>query len=48
MNHALGWIVIVAGTLATLGVIAAAFYWTLRPGERDPRHPKYLILRNDR
>lgn len=48
MSNALGWIVIVAGTLATLGVIAAALYWTVRPGEHDPRHPKYLILRNDR
>ena len=48
MSHALGWVVIVAGTLATLAVISAALHWTLRPGERDPHHPKYLILRNDR
>jgi len=48
MSQALGWIVIVAGTITTVGVIIAALYWTIRPGECDPRHPKYLILRNDR
>jgi hypothetical protein len=48
MSAALGWIVVVAGTLATAGTILAAVYWLIRPGERDPRHPKYMILRRDR
>lgn len=48
MNALLGWIVILAGTVATIGTIVAAAYWTVRPGERDPSHPKYLILRSDR
>lgn len=44
----LGWIVVAVGTVATIGTIAAAIYWTLRPGERDSSHPKYAILRPDR
>ena len=48
MNQILGWTVIVTGAIATVGVIVAALYWTIRPGEYDPRHPKYLILRSDR
>ena len=48
MNAALGWTVIVAGATATTTTIVAAVYWTIRPGERDPRHPKYMILRRDR
>ena len=48
MNAALGWLVIALGAIATIGTIAGAFYWTIRPGERDPSHPKYLILRSDR
>lgn len=48
MSAVLGWLVIALGTLATIGTIAAAFYWTIRPGERDPNHPKYLVLRSDR
>lgn len=48
MSAALGWIVIVVGTIATAATVVAAAYWTVRPGERDPRHPKYMILRRDR
>ncbi|HKT40780.1 MAG TPA: hypothetical protein VJQ86_00305 [Rhodanobacteraceae bacterium] len=36
------------GGLITLGCFAAMFWWIFRPGERDPRHPKYAILRRDR
>jgi hypothetical protein len=43
-----GWIAVVAGTVATLWTIAAGLYWTFRPGERDPDHPKCLILKDDR
>lgn len=48
MNAVLGWLVILVGAVATAGTIVAALYWSIRPGERDPRHPKYLILRSDR
>lgn len=44
----IGWIIVIAGTLATLWSIAAAIYWTVNPGETDPSHPKYSILRSDR
>jgi hypothetical protein len=44
----IGWAIVAVGTLATLWTIAAAMYWTIRPGETNPDHPKYLILRNDR
>lgn len=44
----LGWIVVAAGALATAYTIVAAAYWIVHPGERDPRHPKYVILRRDR
>ncbi|HEY6449170.1 MAG: hypothetical protein WAJ94_01790 [Candidatus Cybelea sp.] len=48
MNAALGWIVIAVGAIATAATVVVAAYWTVRPGERDPRHPKYMILRPDR
>ncbi len=44
----LGWIVIAVGTIATIGTIVASVYWTIHPGETDPRHPKRMILGNDR
>lgn len=47
-QDALGWIVVAVGTIATVAAIAAAIYWTLRPGEREPTHPKFAILRPDR
>jgi hypothetical protein len=40
-------IVIVAGGI-TLACFAAMFWMLVRPGEIDPRHPKYDILRDDR
>lgn len=44
----LGWVVIALGALATAWTIGAAIYWTVRPGERDPQHPKHRILKDDR
>lgn len=44
----LGWIAIAIGSLATLWTICAAVYWTVRPGETDPDHPKRLIFKDDR
>lgn len=32
----------------TLGCFVAMFKFLIRPGEKDPRHPKYDILRPDR
>jgi hypothetical protein len=40
-------IVVVAGAI-TLGCLVAMFWMLFRPGEVDPRHPKYDILRDDR
>lgn len=40
-------IVTLAGAI-TLGCFAAMFWLIIRPGERDPRHPKYMILRDNR
>jgi hypothetical protein len=47
-NDPLGWSVVVAGAIATAFTVFISIYWTIRPGEMDPRHPKYLILRDDR
>lgn len=47
-DDAFGWIVIAVGSVATLWTIVAAVYWTFWPGERDPAHPKRLILKSDR
>lgn len=44
----LGWIIVALGSLATIWTIAIALYWTIRPGEADPEHPKRMILRSDR
>lgn len=43
-----GSIIVAIGTLATLWTIGAALYWTIRPGETEPDHPKRMILRSDR
>jgi hypothetical protein len=32
----------------TLGCFVAMFKFLIRPGEKDPHHPKYDILRPDR
>lgn len=44
----LGWIVVIVGTIATLWTIVATVYWLVRPGEKEPEHPKNLILKDDR
>ncbi|HTN64197.1 MAG TPA: hypothetical protein VL147_22025 [Devosia sp.] len=40
-------ILVLSGSI-TLGCFAAMFWMLLRPGEADPHHPKYEILRDDR
>jgi hypothetical protein len=41
-------IVIALTGMVTLGCIVAACWMVIRPGERNPDHPKYRILRADR
>ena len=43
-----GWAIVGIGTLITLVSIVLAIYWTIKPGESQPNHPKRLILRKDR
>jgi hypothetical protein len=40
-------IILTSGTI-TIGCFVAMFWMLLRPGETDPHHPKYDILRDDR
>ncbi len=47
-HDALGWGIVIFGSIATLWTMIAACYYTLRPGETGTDHPKRLILRNDR
>lgn len=47
-HDVLGWVAIAAGCATTIWTIAIALYWTIRPGETDPEHPKRTILRSDR
>lgn len=45
------WGIILVATvtgIVTLGCFIAMFRYLTHPGERDPRHPKYDILRRDR
>jgi hypothetical protein len=44
----LGWIIVIVGALVTTWAIGASIYWIVRPSEREPEHPKNLILRDDR
>jgi hypothetical protein len=37
----------VAGTM-TVACFVLMFWLLLRPGEKDPHHPKYTVLRDDR
>lgn len=37
----------VAGAI-TVTCFVAMFWMLLRPGEADPHHPKYAVLRHDR
>jgi hypothetical protein len=41
-------IVIALAGAATVACFVAMFRMLWRPGETDPRHPKYMVLRNDR
>ncbi|MEO8123213.1 MAG: hypothetical protein ABI633_04130 [Burkholderiales bacterium] len=41
-------IIIGVGGLITLACFAAMFWMIFRPGERDPKHPKYDILNEDK
>lgn len=44
----LGNLVIIAiSGVITVGCFIAMFWMLFRPGERDPRHPKYDIFRDD-
>ena len=52
-HHAAGPLIgifVVAGAAAfiTLACFVAAVWMLIRPGETDPRHPKYIVLRHDR
>ncbi|MGH8191680.1 MAG: hypothetical protein ACREP2_09565 [Rhodanobacteraceae bacterium] len=38
----------VLGGIVTIGCFAIMFRLIFRPGEIDPHHPKYEILRRDR
>lgn len=40
--------IVVVGSLVTLWTIVLAVRVSVRPGEADPEHPKYLILKDDR
>lgn len=44
----LGWMVVSVGVVATAVTIVMAVFWIVRPGERDPLHPKNVVLREDR
>jgi hypothetical protein len=41
-------IVIAIGSVITIACFAAMFWMLIRPGERNPEHPKHKILRDDR
>ena len=47
-HDVLGWSIVIAGSALTLWSMAASVYWTIRPGETQPNHPKRIVLRNDR
>jgi hypothetical protein len=37
----------IAGVI-TVACFVVMFWLLLRPGEKDPQHPKYAVLRDDR
>ena len=43
----IGLLVVIVGVIVTLWTIVFAIRVSIWPGETDPRHPKYLILRDD-
>lgn len=52
MHHAIGpdlgnlIVAVVAGAI-TIACFAAMFWLLIHPGERNARHPKYRVLRDD-
>lgn len=44
----IGFAIVVVGAIVTLWTILFAIYASVRPGESDPGHAKYLILKDDR
>ena len=40
-------VIAITGSI-TIACFAALFVMLFRPGEKDPRHPKYRVLRDDR
>jgi hypothetical protein len=43
-----GLAIVIAGIIVTIFTIVVAVRASLHPGETDPLHPKYSILRDDR
>lgn len=44
----IGLVIVVVGVLVTLWIIVLAIRASIWPGETDPNHAKYLILKDDR
>jgi hypothetical protein len=44
----IGLAIIIVGVVVTLWTVVFAIRASVWPGESDPRHPKYLILKDDR
>jgi len=44
----IGLLIVIVGVLVTLWTIVFAIRASVWPGETDPRHAKYLILKGDR
>ncbi|MGH7659953.1 MAG: hypothetical protein ACRENA_03410 [Vulcanimicrobiaceae bacterium] len=44
----IGFAIVIVGAIVTLWTMGFAIRTSLRPGETDPEHPKYSILRPDR
>lgn len=40
--------VMALGAVVTVVCFALMFWWIFHPGEKNPNHPKYQILRHDR
>ncbi len=47
MSGAGNLIVIALTGAVTIACFVALLWMLVRPGERDPRHPKYRVLRDD-
>lgn len=44
----LQWILVAMAAIAASYALVAAFVFSLRPGETDTDHPKYLVLKENR